>query len=853
MQPNRIAHFEVIGLVGSGGMGEVYRARDTRLGRDVALKVLPAEFAADPERLRRFEQEARAVAALNHPNILAIHDVGTHEGTPYLVTELLEGESLQQRLRSGALPVRKAVEIAVQIAHGIAAAHERGIVHRDLKPANVFLTKDGRVKILDFGLARLTPLRTPDEQAGATTVIEATAAGTVLGTVGYMSPEQVRGQTVDQRSDIFSFGCVLYEMLSGKRAFTGDSPVETLNAVLKEEPPDIQLGGKPLPPGLERIVRTCLEKRPEERFHSAHDLAFALQTVPGSEPTQEPPAIPRAPRLWWKRTGITVAGGTAGALLAALIGLALWKPWQRPLAAAGTMSASTARPSLVALPCKVLGSPESAYLTDAIPSTISTFLGEVQEIDTKIPPTSFEVEKVHGDLDKIAAAYAVQTFVLSTATAEGDHLVFNIQVADARTRKLRWSHEYKGSTADYTTMAHEAAEGICKAVAPNAAVVAASPRNHSRSEAELAFQQGKYYATRYRGHLERGDFEKALAAFKRALALDPKYADAAAWMGYTYHQTVRYGTGHLPPDQADSEADAWARRALELDPTCSMAWATRVGVMTQKPNANFERQIEWSLKAADFGPKDAPAQEMFAIAGAATGGAEWLAVEVLREAQRQDPLSFPTYGELARSLTIAGRPKEALSVLDTALSLDAGNQYALMIKVITLVELGRAADAADLLRRPELGLTKKSQQWFGLVKPLVSMAIGNDRDARSSLHAANAYIADPETAWNERQDAIMLLFPEVNRRFGSGAALDLLVLSTKGGGTYSYDALMLRPDLKEIREDPRAMDVVQQTKAPFTTLIRILQSARARGELPEYLKKAMDGLLEKLSAKGAWP
>jgi len=270
-------------------MGEVYRARDTRLGRDVAIKVLPAEFAAEPERLRRFEQEARAVAALDHPNILAIHDVGTHESAPYIVTELLEGDSLRDRLRSGGLPVRKAVETAVQIAQGLAAAHEKGIVHRDLKPGNVFITKDGHVKILDFGIAKLVESKSAEELGRQTTVVEATEAGTMLGTVGYMSPEQVRGEATDHRSDIFSFGCVLYEMLSGRRAFSADTAADTMSAILSKDPPSLSGLVVEVAPALEGIVSRCLEKRPEDRFSSAHDLALALGVV--SSPTHPSPAV----------------------------------------------------------------------------------------------------------------------------------------------------------------------------------------------------------------------------------------------------------------------------------------------------------------------------------------------------------------------------------------------------------------------------------------------------------------------------------------------------------------------------------------------------------------------------------
>ncbi|MCJ7441619.1 MAG: serine/threonine protein kinase, partial [Thermoanaerobaculaceae bacterium] len=277
----RLGPYEIVALVGAGGMGEVYRARDPRLGREVAIKVLPAEFASDPERLRRFELEAHAVAALSHPNVLAVYDVGTHEGSPYLVTELLEGETLRERLRTGDLTVRRAVEFAVQVAQGLAAAHEKGIIHRDLKPANVFVTKDGHVKILDFGIAKLAPQRLA-EPGQAATVVEVTETGTALGTVGYMSPEQVRGQSVDHRTDIFSFGCVLYELLSGRRAFSGDTAADTISAILAKDPLPLIGPRSEVPVALQGIVNRCLEKNPDDRFQSTRDLGFALEAEAGA-------------------------------------------------------------------------------------------------------------------------------------------------------------------------------------------------------------------------------------------------------------------------------------------------------------------------------------------------------------------------------------------------------------------------------------------------------------------------------------------------------------------------------------------------------------------------------------------
>jgi Tol biopolymer transport system component len=311
----RIGPYEILSPLGAGGMGEVYRAKDTRLGRDVALKILPESFARDSDRLRRFEQEARAVAALNHANILAIHDIGQHDGSPFLVSELLEGESLRALLDHRALSQRKTIEYGVQIAHGLAAAHDKGIVHRDLKPENIFVTKDGRIKILDFGLAKLAQ-KAGAERDDATFTGSQTSAGMVMGTASYMAPEQVRGEPADPRTDIFAFGAVLYEMLSGVRAFGRDTTAETMTAVLKDDPPEFSDPAHLVSPGMERIVRRCLEKSPEQRFQSARDLSFALSALSGTDSSTITRAAgtPRRTQLLpWLAGGlalVVVAAGT---------------------------------------------------------------------------------------------------------------------------------------------------------------------------------------------------------------------------------------------------------------------------------------------------------------------------------------------------------------------------------------------------------------------------------------------------------------------------------------------------------------------------------------------------------------
>ena len=369
----RLNGYEIVALVGAGGMGEVYRARDTRLHREVALKVLPAHLAGDAAAFARFEREARAVAALSHPNILAVHDFGRTDAMSYVVFELLQGASLRERLASGPLPVRKAIDIARQVADGLAAAHERHITHRDIKPDNLFVSGDGRVKILDFGLAQTAAREPRADDATGTAVPPAapiTGAGTVLGTVGYMAPEQVRGQAVDHRADIFALGATLYELCSGRRAFRGETPADTMSAVLSSDPPELTTSGQPTPPALERIVRRCLEKQPAERFQSARDLSFALEALSSLSGTASSvPAAPAASARSW-------AAPVAAALVALVAGAAATRAWWPAPAPATALSAPSVRAefesAIGASTSMLLAlSPDGRYLgySDVMPGT----------------------------------------------------------------------------------------------------------------------------------------------------------------------------------------------------------------------------------------------------------------------------------------------------------------------------------------------------------------------------------------------------------------------------------------------------------------------------------------------------
>jgi eukaryotic-like serine/threonine-protein kinase len=377
--------YEIRSAIGAGGMGEVYRAHDTRLGREVAIKVLPEFLTSDPERLRRFEQEARSAAALNHPNILAVHQMGTYEGTPYLVSELLEGETLREILRRGPVPLRKAIDYGVQIAQGLAAAHEKGIIHRDLKPENIFVTRDGRVKILDFGLAKLTHVE-PATPEGATVTFQGpTDSGVVMGTVGYMSPEQVRGQAADPRSDIFAFGAVLYEMLTGKRAFRRPTAADTMSAILNQDPPSLSQLLPDVPLALQRVVHRCLEKTPEQRFQSAADLAFALQSL--SDSAISSPAggdwrqsiglnrsrtttveAARASRRYWVLAGCLAMLFTAGGLI--YLG---FKPPSLPRITGSHLVATNIHTNLPVSETKLLTDGQSIYFQTSQGFALSTF------------------------------------------------------------------------------------------------------------------------------------------------------------------------------------------------------------------------------------------------------------------------------------------------------------------------------------------------------------------------------------------------------------------------------------------------------------------------------------------------
>ncbi|HEY7514827.1 MAG TPA: serine/threonine-protein kinase, partial [Vicinamibacteria bacterium] len=448
----RLGPYEVVAPLGAGGMGEVYRARDTRLKREVAVKVLPETYSQDPERLRRFEQEALAASALNHPNLLTIHDFGTEGGSPYVVSELLEGQTLRERLSSGAVDEATAIDYGVQIANGMASAHEKGIVHRDVKPENIFVTRDGIVKILDFGLAKLThPERSGGEPAEAPTFTALTEPGVVMGTIGYMSPEQVKGLPADPRSDLFSVGAVLYEMLSGRRAFSGATHAETMSAILRDEP--AALSPEPVPTPLERVVRRCLAKSPDDRFQSARDLAFALRETSGSHGALS--GTRRAPSA--RKPVWGVAAGLLVLAIAAAVAVDVGRIRERLFGAGGAVPVR----SLAVLPLENLsGDPGQDYLADGMTEALTASLAQIRSVKVIARTSAMQYKGTKKPLREIARELRVDAVVQGSFARSGDRVRITAELIRGETESHLWARTFDRELGDVLTLQGEIARSI---------------------------------------------------------------------------------------------------------------------------------------------------------------------------------------------------------------------------------------------------------------------------------------------------------------------------------------------------------------------------------------------------------
>jgi serine/threonine protein kinase/Flp pilus assembly protein TadD len=566
----RLGDYEIQSLLGAGGMGEVYRARDLRLRREVAVKVLPSLVSSDPERVRRFEQEATAAAALNHPNILAVHQLGTYAGTPYLVSELLEGETLGEQISRGRIAPRRAIDYGVQIAHGLAAAHEKGIVHRDLKPDNLFLTKDGHVKILDFGLAKLTQPQ-PDSAHSAPTMGGETEPGLIMGTVGYMSPEQVRGQAADHRADIFALGAILYEMLTGKRAFQKPTSPETMSAILNEDPREMSQIVSNIPPALERIVHRCLEKAPDRRFQSTTDLTFALEALSDSGAIRGKALGNRSGLSWnW------ISASTIALALVAVVGMvfafssATVSGWRDRLLRWSSAGNGTEIHSLAVLPLQNLsGDPSQEYFADGMTEELTANLGQIRALRVISRTSAMHYKNNPKTLPQIARELHVDAVVEGSVEREGNQVRITAQLIDASTDRHLWAKTYDGASQSVLTLQGEVAQAIASEIRIKLTAQEQTQLASARlvnPQAHELYLRG-IYELRKRTH---EGIEAAIQNFQQALVVDPNEALAYAGLADAYYDQ---STWLRAPLEVMPKAKSAAVRAIELDDSLAEAHA----------------------------------------------------------------------------------------------------------------------------------------------------------------------------------------------------------------------------------------------------------------------------------------
>jgi serine/threonine protein kinase len=607
----RLGPYEIVAPIGAGGMGEVYRARDPRLGRDVAIKVLPESLATDSTRLHRFEQEARAVAALSHPNVVAIHDIGTAE-RPYIVTELLEGETLRARLDRGPLSSRPTIDLARQLVAGLAAAHARGIVHRDLNPQNVFVTHDGVLKILDFGLAKsvgpdagLPIARSSDDAPGRPDLIPTmTSAGTILGTVGYMAPEQVRGERVDSRADLFAVGAILYEMATGGSAFKGDSPADTMSAVLREQPADLAMRSG-TPPALARIVRRCLEKNVRDRFQSARDLAFALDSMSDGE------------------HGVPAVTKTEQKSVAVL-----------PLV---NMSADA----------------DNQYFSDGLAEELINALTRLPGLHVASRTSSFRFRGRDADIQQIGRDLRVATVLEGSVRRAGDRLRVTAQLTDVANGYHIWSERYDRQMADVFDIQDEIVESIVKALAP--ALIGDARRIGRRPTENLqAFEL--YLKGRHYWHQRSPNMlQVARRHFEEVIAIDPRYALAYAGIADCFSVSRFYGW--LSAGDAREPARAAVERSMELDPSLAEVHCSK-GMYYFYLEPTWRSAMPHLRRAVAINPSFADARGYIALCLACEGRIDDAIVE-LDLMMKLGPLSPVGHVFATNCYTMAGRYEEA--------------------------------------------------------------------------------------------------------------------------------------------------------------------------------------------------
>ncbi len=638
----RLGPYEILAPLGAGGMGEVYRARDPKLGRDVAIKVLPEAVAGDAERLARFEREARSLASLNHPNIVTIFSIEESGGTRFLAMELVEGESLDTLLASGGLPLSRFFDIAVPLSEALSAAHERGIVHRDLKPGNVMVTREGRVKVLDFGLAKRGPAESDPNLSNTPTEsrAELTSEGQVFGTVAYMSPEQARGGKVDARSDVFSLGVLLYQMLTGRRPHEGASAVDIISSILRDKAPSVTDLRADVPPHLARILRRCLEKDPRDRYQTSRDVFNELKELRAetslASPTPPPrPAAAPAARAAWKRPAWVAA---AAILLAAALYLAIRSGVLRP--APRAQVSETEPPvirSIAVLPLdNYSGDPNQEFFAEGMTDELTADLATISQLRVISRGSAMQFKgKQRPPTPEIARKLNVDAIVEGSVLRAGDKVRITAQLIDARSDRHLWAKSFERSSRDVLALQDELASAIAREIH-----VQLTPAEQSRltrapsvnPEAYDAYLKGRYYFNRPSDE----NLKKAITLFEEAIALDPNFAPAHSGLSDAY-LWAGYNEGFLTASEARPKAKAAAEKAIQLDDQSAEGHASLATfkLFYEYDWAGSEREFR---RAFALNPNYAFAHDQFGL-GLAFQGRFEEAIAEGRRAAELDPLS----------------------------------------------------------------------------------------------------------------------------------------------------------------------------------------------------------------------
>jgi serine/threonine-protein kinase len=813
----QIGSYQVLSLLGVGGMGEVYQAHDTKLGREVAIKVLPAGFVHDPERLSRFQREARMLAALNHPNIATIYGLEQSGGAHYLVMELVLGETLAERV--GALKIEEALKIAVQIAEALEAAHEKGVIHRDLKPANVKVTPEGRVKVLDFGLAKAFAGDAGLDLSNAPTLTAmGTEEGRILGTPAYMSPEQARGKAVDKRTDIWAFGCVLYELLTARQAFRGETGQDTIAAVLEREPDWLALP-PPTPAQIRKLLRRCLQKDPQRRLRDLGDARLEIEETlipPVAEPTGQrdldladgnvptsrrrlPPARQRGESpgrdfIAGRREARWISVLALTILLAALFGLNVGGWRERLLTRNRTPRIS----SLAVLPLENFSrDPEQEYFADGMTEALITDLSKISALRVISRTSVMQYKGVKRPLPEIAKALQVDAVIEGSVERVGDRVRITAQLIQAANDKHLWAESYDRDLREVLALQDQVARQIATAVQ-----VKLTPQERERlssggptnSEAYQLYLLGRY-------HWNKGtqqELTKSMEYYQQALAKDPNYALAYAGLADSYSSLSDW---YLPPRQVMPQAKAATMKALELDQSLAAAHNALCSIYTNYDwdwqGANKECQ-----RAVELNPNSADAHDNYASELADIGQWDKMAVEI-RRSEELDPLSFRIYSDAAQWYWLARQDDRAVDQLRKAIELEPDYFLAHTWLGVVYAHMGRLPEAvAETQKGAQLSDSPLARAVMGYAYALAGRSsearkVADELAAKRGQNYLCPYeIGTIYVGLGQKDEAFRWLERAYDER------------------SYCIPALKFDTRLDPIRSDPRLEDLIRRVGFP---------------------------------------